>query len=288
MGIVPSIAGVGAMSAGTEYFENPLSLGAVRSWDSLLRRQADIFFPSDVPFLKQTGMGATRQLLDLGCGADYYTDLLKKHFPRMNILAADTNPDLLAEYEKRRRETSASKVTTFRWTAGQNNVPVTFKDCDAVLARLVLQHVADPLRIIQEMYDFLPQGARVFILEEDDGAYCTSPNLPAFDRLMGCWRKLAQKHRANRYIGREIPRLMGLAGFQVKSVDLVAHTNATIGLRVMFEFFLDSLNAVRESDSSIVSADQVAKITEEMNQYLREYGEKSLFNYPHYLVVGQK
>jgi SAM-dependent methyltransferase len=84
---------------------------------------------------------------------------------------------------------------------------------DLVYARYLLEHVADPERVLGEMRRVARPGARVVSLENDVSLLRFDPPCPAFDRAWDAFTGLQSTLGGDGLIGRRLYRLFRAAGF---------------------------------------------------------------------------
>ena len=90
---------------------------------------------------------------------------------------------------------------------------------DAVVARFLLQHVADPSEAIAELVRVTKPGGVVCIIDVDDGLCLSHPGPPEpVRRLEAAYQQAQQERGGNRMIGRKIPGMLDAAGVAVGRV----------------------------------------------------------------------
>jgi ubiquinone/menaquinone biosynthesis C-methylase UbiE len=84
---------------------------------------------------------------------------------------------------------------------------------DLVYARYLLEHVADPERVLREMRRVAKPGARVAVCENDISLLRLDPPCPAFDRAWEIFTRFQATLGGDGLIGRRLFRLFRRAGF---------------------------------------------------------------------------
>ena len=84
---------------------------------------------------------------------------------------------------------------------------------DLVYARYLLEHVADPLRVLCEMRRVARPGARVAVCENDISLLRYDPPCPAFDYAWDVFARFQATLGGDGLIGRRLYRLFRGAGF---------------------------------------------------------------------------
>lgn len=106
----------------------------------------------------------------------------------------------------------AHKRVTF--TQGDAHT-LEFEDAtfDLVYARYLLEHVADPERVIREMRRVKKPGGRVGVCENDVSLLRFDPPCPAFDRAWEIFTRFQATLGGDGLVGRRLFRLFRAAGF---------------------------------------------------------------------------
>src|SRR5436190_2530080 len=102
--------------------------------------------------LQWFGVRDAMSILDLGCGPGYFAERLANWLPTARITALDLDERMLGLARQR----LAQRATVIQAAAEQTGLPA--ESFDFVLARLLLQHAADPLRVIGEAQRLLKPG----------------------------------------------------------------------------------------------------------------------------------
>ena len=118
---------------------------------------------------------------DIGAGTGFMSEGLVKKGIR--VIAVDESPEML---EVARKKLGSEKVE-FRLGSAER-IPIAEAGVDIVFANMLLHHVEDPGRVIQEMSRILKVGGRVVLtdLEEHSAAFLKTEH---HDRWMGFSRE---------------------------------------------------------------------------------------------------
>jgi len=260
----------------------------VSEWSKFLEIQAKLCVEKDVDFMSWMGLDAKAgPILDLGCGVGAYTLELKKRFPEAKIVATDVNKGLLDIFRQGLGKKSISGIDLFHWDSNAASVPPSVKECKSCIMRMVLQHVIEPKDVLDSLKTVLPKGAKLYVIEEDDGFFQIHPEFPEFWKVVETWKKYGNKYVNTRTMGRQMPYLLSKAGFKVCASEIVSHTNLEWGIDKTREFFIGTLHLIHASDPEIISKDEIEQIEKGFIQHKKKYGNDCLIIYPQVITVSE-
>ncbi|MER6144776.1 methyltransferase domain-containing protein [Streptomyces sparsogenes] len=151
--------------------------------------------------------------LDLGCGPG--TDLAalaEAVTPSGTVIGVDTDPEAVDRARERTADLPAVDVRL----ADAHALPLADASVDRARTDRVLQHVADPARVLAEARRVLRPGGRLVMGEPDWDSLAIDHPEPELSRAYT--RHIADRIVRNGVIGRQLPRLAAGAGFTVPSV----------------------------------------------------------------------
>lgn len=205
----------------------------VQLWGRILAYQTTFFGPEELNVLRQWGFGNTEKgILDAGCGNGAYGLFLADHFPDVQFFGIDSNEKFIEEFHKKSKNSISNNYSIHKCDMDIDPFPKDIKEkFDQCLMRLVLQHVAKPISILQYIHGMLPSGGQIFVVEEDDGFFKIYPDCPAFHDVVRIWKEVCDYAGSVRYIGSEVPELLTKSGFIVKRAKVLLHSNFEVGTK---------------------------------------------------------
>jgi ubiquinone/menaquinone biosynthesis C-methylase UbiE len=113
-----------------------------------------------------------------------------------------------------RQQAEAQGIPNVRFE-GANIYDIPFPDesFDAAFAYTILQHVADPVRALREIYRVLKPGGVVGVGEEDTAGLIYAPMTPLMDQTLELYARAWQHNGGNPYFARRHRIALHAAGF---------------------------------------------------------------------------
>lgn len=118
---------------------------------------------------------------------------------------------------------------------------------DLVYARYLLEHVADPARVVHEMRRVTKPGGRVAVCENDVSLLRFDPPCPAFDRAWDIFTRFQATLGGDGLVGRRLFRLFRSAGFSAieLSVQPEVHWHGSAGYVAWVHNIIGNLESAR-------------------------------------------
>jgi ubiquinone/menaquinone biosynthesis C-methylase UbiE len=159
------------------------------------------------------------RVAELGCGTGHLlADLAQVTGPRGSVLGIEPQPGLADRARARTRELPAVVVHT----QSADRLPAEDGTLDAVLAQTVLLHLPSRMldAVLTEARRVLKPGGRFVSADQDSGSRIIDH--PDRESTRSILLYDADQLHANGWLGRQLPRLLRTAGFEVTSVEVHA------------------------------------------------------------------
>lgn len=160
-------------------------------------------------FLAFLDLDHARDILEVGCGMGILTEQVARRAPTARVTGLEYSPEQLAEAPK----PPAAPANLVLLQGDAHDLPFADGSFDVVYCRFVLEHVADPGRVLNEMRRVLRSGGRAFVMENDSLTLEFDPPCPLFKDM---WARFIDTYPAlggDGTIGRKLFRLFRNAGF---------------------------------------------------------------------------
>lgn len=163
--------------------------------------------------LRAAGIAPGMRVLDLGTGIGHVASLVADLVgPQGTVVGIDSNARLLGVASER-----ASARAQLRFVEGDVRSWRDTEPFDAVVGRLILFHLADPVSVLRHHVAALRPGGLLLALDFDLGACRTEPALSLATEALGWVQGGFRSAGANPVIGARLALLLaeaGLAGVQ--------------------------------------------------------------------------
>ena len=152
-----------------------------------LQTMAELLAPSTLRLLEKAGIRAGMKVMDVGSGAGdvalLAADLVG---PTGAIVGIERNPAMLAIAQARAQDAGITTVSFIEGDLTQLQLDANF---DAVVGRLILQHLSDPVAALRHLVRHLRPGGIVAFQEIDVPPAGTSvPPVPLYEQMC-CWAR---------------------------------------------------------------------------------------------------
>jgi SAM-dependent methyltransferase len=184
--------------------------------------------PSFIEFLD---LGETDSILEVGSGLGLLAREIARLRPRANVLGIEYSPNQLE-----RADTSGRPNLRFAQGDG-HHLELKAGQFDVVYCRWLLEHVADPVRVLREMRRVLKPGGRIFVQENDVSLQRYDPRAPRAESFWGKIVELQKRLGGDALIGSRLHGLLSDAGFRKIDLSLAPeiHSSGTRGFAVWIE-----------------------------------------------------
>jgi len=151
------------------------------------------------------------RVLEVGCGVGAQTLILARNSPRAEFISFDLSTESLVKAQNTVFQKGLPNVVFCK--ADVNDLPFKPDTFDHVFVCFLLEHLPDPLLVLNNIRNLLRPGGTITIIEGDAGSVLFYPESPDANRVIECFVKLQQQMGGNPFMGRELRHLLIDAGF---------------------------------------------------------------------------
>lgn len=221
------------MSTGSYDFE---TLNDTGFQTERLRQQAQAVRSIEVGILRSAGIQPGHDVLELGCGPGFVSDLLAELAPEGSLYVVEPSTTLLSQVEGNVRNKPARGL--FQIQAYGDRLPMLDSSIDFSYARFVLQHIPQPETVISEIHRVMRPGGHFCAVDSDDGLVVFYPEDPRVNQVLHMAQITQVAKGGDRFIGRKLPNMMTEAGFVNVKSHILALTSSELPFDVLFNILL--------------------------------------------------
>ena len=202
-----------------QHSERQYTMGRSDEETERLIEQSRLYEPITRRFLESAGISSGMRVLDIGSGAgDVALIAAELVGPEGEVVGVDMNPDILQIARHRVQEAGQHNV---EFHAGDAQVLDLGGQFDALVGRLVLMYIPDPVAVLKQLLTRLKPGGIVMFQEIDftiTRAY-RNPETPLFSQLSDWIVEVFDRSGANATMGLELHRVFIEAGLPEPTLD---------------------------------------------------------------------
>ena len=194
-----------------------------------LAYQAKLLAPIEKNIWHQLELSPGQRILDLGCGPGIITHALADYVYPGEVVGIDKSQELISSLKKQGSQTNIT------FCCGDIYDLAFEQQFDIVYARLLFQHLTDPLKALETIRKLLKPGGKVCILDVDDDWASVYPEPESFARLR---QKVTQRQQVlggDPWVGRKLASYAHKAGFTPVETMIQLIDSNRLGLDNFFE-----------------------------------------------------
>jgi ubiquinone/menaquinone biosynthesis C-methylase UbiE/acyl carrier protein len=192
-----------------------------------LDSQIDLFWEKERIYYEKFNMGNHLHIIDLGCGTGHLIHKLSLEYPLSKFTGVEQDP-LLVQAAIGRLQNNSSVVQIINSSIEQFDSQS--EKFDIAILRLVLEHVPDPLLVLNKIRSVLKPEGRIIVIDNDfEYHLSTFPQIEELKDLYKAYRESRIEDGGDPCIGRRLPDLLKQAGFSQIDLDIFTAHSQLIG-----------------------------------------------------------
>jgi SAM-dependent methyltransferase len=163
---------------------------------------------------RRAGIAAGHRVLDLGCGAGDVSFIAAEIVgPAGHVIGLDRSPAAVDAARERARRSAHLNVT---FKVGDVSDPKLGTDFDAIVGRLVLMYLPDPVKALRQLQQLLrPHG--LMVLQEGDARTIDSePECPLISQIRNWMITALERSHCASNMGSRLAALLHQAGYRAE------------------------------------------------------------------------
>lgn len=231
-----------------------------------LAAQARLGWEKEKRTLSWFGLKDGMSLLELGSGPGFITEQLLALLPTSLITCLEIDGSLIKQAEQYLPDNAHHRV---QWVEGSvMDTHLEANHYDFAYARLLFQHLPDPIGAAKEIRRVLKPGGKLVIYDIDDEIFgLIQPPVPEFQSVLEKYGQAQSAQGGNRHVGRNLWRILKSAGFSNLDLEIVASHSDNLGI----EPFLPQIDPDRLLPLvkvGLVSEQEMEKIGDSRDKFL--------------------
>jgi SAM-dependent methyltransferase len=209
--------------------------------DFMARRTLDSHGSFFLPYLDEK-----TSVLDCGCGPGTITLGIARRVSPFEVVGVDIGQ---SQIDRATASASDQRVTNVRFQVTDcYSLPFDDSSFHRIFSHALMEHLADPVRALREMYRVLKPGGCIGLCSPDWGGFILAPPLPNLCRAIEVYTSLQSKNGGDVTAGRKLGVHLAEAGFD--NVRMSARYECYPSLEFIGEYLALQLEGRGETDSS--------------------------------------
>ena len=218
--------------------------------------QVKMQFDQHHAFMLKNGLDGCSNVIDLGTGNGTFLAAIAQKHPNISFTGIDTHEDML-------RRARRKKMDNVRWCDGDVNDFETvpgIKNADGALMRYILLHLKDTSTVIANLYNALPDGARLWIIDLDMEHFHCDPPHEAFELIKRLLRQFFDAHGKDSNIGSKLRTILEGAGFHTINMETEELNTESVDIKILQKFMIQEVIVYRYILQNALTDEEFAMI----------------------------
>jgi ubiquinone/menaquinone biosynthesis C-methylase UbiE len=183
-----------------------------------LRRQAEF---AEHTVYKNVDLTEVQNLLEVGCGVGAQTSILLRRFPKIKITGIDLNEEQLVAAKATLEQQPLAKGRYTIQKMDAQNMDFSAHSFDGAFLCWILEHVPDPLQILNEVRRVLRPGGVVYITEVVNSSFFLDPYSPNLWKYWMAFNDYQFDGAGDPFVGAKLGNFLSAVGFQKIKTEVI-------------------------------------------------------------------
>lgn len=201
-----------------------------------LSHQAKLLLPLEKRLWRRLELMSGSKVLDLGCGPGVITHALAEQVYPGEVVGIDTSEKLIQSLQQLRCSVGNDRQLNITFHSGNvYDLDLPDENFDIVYARLLFQHLTEPMKALASILRVLRRGGKLCIVDVDDDWASLYPEPDSFSRLRQAITRLQQARGGDPWVGRKLASYLSEAGFIQVQATMRLIDSHRLGLANFFD-----------------------------------------------------
>jgi SAM-dependent methyltransferase len=183
-----------------------------------LRRQAEF---AEHTVYRNIDLTEVQHLLEVGCGVGAQTSILLRRYPQIKITGIDLNEQQLAAAKKSLDQLPLAQGRYTIQKMDAQNMDFTAHSFDGAFLCWILEHVPDPLQILNEVRRVLRPGSVIYITEVVNSSFFLDPYSPNLWKYWMAFNDYQYDGAGDPFVGAKLGNFLSAVGFQKIKTEVI-------------------------------------------------------------------
>lgn len=223
---------------------------------------------------KNIDFSRQHRIIEVGSGVGAQTQILLERFPHLHIDCVDASKEQITRAGQAHREAiSQGRVQLHESRA--ENLPFSDESMDGAFICWLLEHVQDPVEILEEVRRVLKSGGVIYCNEVFNSTFYLHPYSPATLKYWFEFNDYQWSIKGDPFVGGKLANYLMKAGFQSVTTEVLTHQydNRTPKQRAAFiDYWCQLLlsGAPGLLKAGRVDQELIAEMTKELEQLKKD------------------
>ena len=226
------------------------------------------------PFIEFLNINQRIKILDVGCGLGILASEIAERYPNCEITGI--------EYSQNQLDQAPKDISNLNFMQGDaHHLPFEDETFDLVYCRYLLEHVQEPLRVLQEMRRVLKVGGQAFTQENNIEITVYYPECSKFEAIWKRFIDFQEQLGGDGLIGKKLYALMKRAGFgQVHlSIAPQVHGFEEVNFDAWVKNIIGNVESARDKfiEQGVATSIEIDEAVEELDDFRQNEEASSIF-----------